>query len=63
MSYIIMTVEITIIAKTLSLWLLRDCYKQTYKAFIYTIYTPKLLTVANTNPSTLYKLKSEEPIT
>ena len=63
MLYIIATVEITTIAKILSLRLLWDCYKQIYKAPIYTVCTLKLLTVANTNPSTLYKLKSEEPIT
>jgi hypothetical protein len=63
MSHIIAIVKITIIAKTLSLRLLWDRYKQTYKAPIYTACILKLLTVANTNPSTLYKLKSKEPIT
>ena len=63
MSHIIVTVEITTIAKTLSLQLLGDCYRQIYKAPIYTICIPKLLMVANTNFSTLYKSKSEEPIT
>ena len=62
-SHIIIIVKIIIIAKTLSLQLLGDRYKQIYKAPIYTIYTPKLLIVTNTNPSTLYKLKSEEPTT
>jgi hypothetical protein len=62
-SYITATVKIIIIAKTLSLWLLGDCYMQIYKAPIYTIYTLKLLIVVNTNPNTLYKLKSKEPIT
>jgi len=63
MSHITATVEITTIAKTLSLWLPRDRYKQIYKAPIYIICILKLLTVANTNPSTLYKLKSKEPTT
>ena len=63
MSHIIATVEITTIAKTLSLWLLQDCYKQIYKAPMHTICTPKLLTITNTNFGTLYKLKSEEPTT
>ena len=63
MSYIIATVKITIIVKILSLRLPRDRHKQIYKAPIYTAYILKLLTVANTNPSTLYKLKSKEPIT
>ena len=62
-SHIIATVEITTIVKILSLRLSRDRYKQTHKAPIYTVCIPKLLMVANTNPSTLYKLKSEEPIT
>ena len=61
--YIITTVEIITIAKTLSLWLLGDCYRQIYKAPIYTICTPKLPIVTNINPSTLYKLKRKEPIT
>jgi hypothetical protein len=60
MSHIIATVEITIIAKRFSLWLLWNRYKQIYKAPIYTICILKLPTVANTNLSTLYKLKSEE---
>ena len=63
MLYIIAIVKITIIAKILSLRLLRDRHKQIYKAPIHTAYTLKLLIVANTNPSTLYKLKSKEPIT
>jgi hypothetical protein len=63
MSHIIVTVEITTITKIFSLRLLRDCYKQIHKAFIHTVYTLKLLTVANTNPNTLYKLKSKEFIT
>ena len=63
MLYIIATVKITIIAKTLSLWLPQNCHKQTYKAPMHTACTLKLLTVANTNPSTLYKLKSKKPIT
>ena len=61
--YIIVTVKIIIIVKLLSLWLLGDRYRQIYKAPIYTVYTLKFLTVANTNFSTLYKSKSEEPIT
>ena len=61
--YIITTVEIITIAKTLSLWLLGDCHRQIYKAPIYITYILKLLMVANINPSTLYKLKSKEPIT
>jgi len=63
MSHITATVKIITIAKTLSLRLPRDRYKQIHKAPIYTICTPKLLIVANTNPGTLYKLKSEEPTT
>jgi hypothetical protein len=63
MSHITVTVKITTIAKTLSLQLLWDRHKQIYKALIYTVYTPKLLTVANTNPGTLYELKSKKPIT
>ena len=63
MLYIIVTVKIIIIAKILSLQFLGDFYRQMYKAPIYTIYTLKLPTVANINLSTLYKLKSEEPIT
>jgi len=55
-------VEIITIAKIFSLRLIRDRYKQTHKAPIYTAYTLKLPTVANTNLSTLYKLKSKEPI-
>ena len=61
MLHITVTVEIIIIAKTLSLWLLWDCYKQTYKAFIHTACTLKFSTIANTNPGTLYKLKNEKP--
>ena len=57
MSYITATVEIIIIAKTLSLRLLGDCYRQIYNV----ICTLKLLIV--TNPSTLYKLKSDKPRT
>ena len=63
MSHIIATVEITTIAKTLSLQLLWDRYKQIYKAPMHTACILKLLTVANINPSTLYKSKSEKPIT
>jgi len=63
MSHIIAIVEITTIAKILSLRLPRDRYKQIYKAPMHTICILKLLIVANTNPGTLYKLKSEEPIT
>ena len=55
-SHIIVTVEIIIIAKTLSLRLLGDFHRQIYN----TVYTLKLLTVTNTNPSTLYKLKSDK---
>ena len=61
--HITATVKIIIIAKTLSLWLLGDCYRQIYKALMHTVCTLKLPTVANTNPSTLYKLKSKEPTT
>ena len=57
--YIIVTVEIIIIAKTLSLRLLGDCHRQIYN----TVYILKLLIVTNTNPSTLYKLKSDKPTT
>jgi len=60
MLYITAIVEIIIIVKTLSLWLIRDCYKQIYKAPTHTTYILKLPTVANTNLSTLYKLKSKE---
>jgi len=63
MLHIIARVKITIIVKTLSLRLPWDRHKQIYKAPMHTIYTLKLLIVANTNPSTLYKLKSKEPIT
>ena len=63
MLYITAIVEITIIVKTLSLWLLWDRYKQIYKAPIYTACILKLLIVANINLSTLYKLKSKKPIT
>ena len=59
-SYITATVEIIIIIKILSLWLLGNRYRQTYKAPIHTICTLKLLMVANTNSSTLYKSKSKE---
>ena len=62
-SHITATVEIIIIAKILNLQLLGDRYRQIYKAPIYTIYILKLLTVTNTNFSTLYKLKSKELIT
>ena len=62
MSHIITIVKITIIAKILSLRLSRDRHKQIYKAPMHTIYILKLLTVPNTNLSTLYKLKSEELI-
>ena len=61
--YIIITVEIITIVKTLSLWLLGDYHRQIYKAPIYTACTPKLPMVANINPGTLYKLKSKEPTT
>jgi len=61
MSHIIVTVEITTIAKTLSLQLPQNYHKQTHKALMHTACTPKLPTIANTNPGTLYKLKSEEP--
>ena len=63
MSHITATVEITTIAKTLSLRLPRDRHKQTHKAPMHTACTLKLPTVANTNPGTLYELKSEEPTT
>ena len=62
MSHIIATVEIIIIVKTFSLQLPQNRYKQTHKAPIYTACILKLPTVANTNLSTLYKLKSKEPI-
>ena len=63
MLYIITIVKIITIAKTLSLWLLGDCYKQTYKTPMHTVCTLKLPIVVNTNLGTLYELKSKEPIT
>ena len=63
MSYITVMVKIIIIAKILSLRLLGDFHRQIYKAPMHTIYTLKLLIVANTNLGTLYKLKSKELIT
>jgi hypothetical protein len=63
MLYITAIIEIITIVKTLSLRLPGDRYKQTYKVPAYTACTLKPLTAANTNPSTLYKLKSKEPIT
>ena len=62
-SHITATVKITTITKTLSLRLPQNRYKQTHKAPIHTACTLKLLTVTNTNSSTLYKLKSKKPIT